>query len=333
MYPSDRQYSVYTCLTQIKEAKFELNYNEKDGRISNPLSNLPSELRPHLKINNKPQQLIVDIRSCYPSLFGTYIMYIYNNICSPYPIPSISLHIVGVQCNQEGLAKEVEEWKSLFLSEHDPKDILSKCLNINREDIKNVIISYFNGSMATKNHKKFNDFIKTRFPLMYAVWMTTDKKTTGNQIGKLYESKIILNRRILTKSSELGVELLYEYDGYSLYCDKIEPCYQLLAFIEGISHEILGFALKFKNQKASTDIDTVKIIYRNHDKLLDREKSARNYRGVIISQNRWNEAAWAREDYESARRKRKEYECAYSDILAPKIQTALLNKKDKITTI
>jgi len=70
-------------------------------------------------------------------------------------------------------------------------------------------------------------------------------RQTGNQIGKRFETKLMLDQSIYNKARELGIVIGYEYDGMSLYAKDNEACEELLTFIQHKGSELLGINLVF----------------------------------------------------------------------------------------
>ena len=65
------------------------------------------------------------------------------------------------------------------------------------------------------------DELSREFPSLYALWLTTNLKQTGNNIGKHFETKLMLDQSIYNKATELGIVIGYEYDGMSFYARTI----------------------------------------------------------------------------------------------------------------
>jgi hypothetical protein len=59
--------------------------------------------------------------------------------------------------------------------------------------------------------------MQIEFPCLYRVWQSTDIKHTGNNIAKMYETKIMLNPEVFKISEAQKIKLAYEYDGISIF--------------------------------------------------------------------------------------------------------------------
>jgi hypothetical protein len=230
-----------------------LKYNEKDGRIPNPYTQLPPEIKSLIKISGLSYQMTMDIRSCYPSLFSQYIL-------SLSSLP----HIVYTKADNE-----IQRYNEIFLNKDtDPKSYLSNLLDIPRKDIKDILIRYYNGKgfnrknefvgvKSTPSYEKYNNWLSTNFPTLYKIWMKTDIRQTGNKIGKHFETRLMLDQSIYDKANELGIVCGYEYDGMSFYAKDNSKCPDLLRFIEKKSVELLGIQLVFVDKINTIDVKTL----------------------------------------------------------------------------
>jgi hypothetical protein len=251
--PVDKEAYCYSLLIDIiKKDYAELHHNVKDNRIWNPYTQLPPEIKSIIKINGLDYQYTIDIRSCYPSLFGEYVIKrIYYSI--PTPIPA---HIAYGNLD---ILMELKKYNDLFLNpDVNIKSHLSTLLDINKSEIKEVLIKYYNGHRVGKNinnpYNKYDAWLKSEFPLMYSLWKTTDIKQTGNNIGKYFETKLMLDQSIYNKAKDLGIIIGYEYDGMSFYSKDDSKCDILLDYIKSKSIELLGIQLVFVVKHNTWDI-------------------------------------------------------------------------------
>ena len=237
--PDGKQAFVYSLLIDVVRKDYsDLHYNAKDGRIWTPYTQLPAEIKRLIKINGLEYQQTIDIRSCYPSLWAEYVM------SQPYP------HIDAIKADNER-----SKWNALFLNKStDPKSVIANAIGISRDDIKPVMIQYFNGKTRGKAFKSFGAWISREFPELYALWKQTDVKQTGNNIGKLFETRLLLDKSIYERADELGIVIGYEYDGMSFYAKDDTNCDALLSYIEKRSVELLGIKLVFVDK-----VDTLSI--------------------------------------------------------------------------
>ncbi len=239
-YKPAKKAFVYSLLIDVVEKNYgELKRNAKDGRIWTPYAQLPAEIKQLITINGLSYQWTIDIRSCYPSLWAEYVS----------RLPHIDL---------DGLEHERWKWNNLFLNKSvNPKAVIAKAVGLSLEDIKPVMIQYFNGKKRGKAFVAFDAWISKEFPMLYEAWQRTDIKQTGNNIGKYFETKLMLDGSIYERAEELGIIIGYEYDGMSFYAEDDTNCQELLDFIEKKSVELLGVKLVFVNKVNTLDIGAV----------------------------------------------------------------------------
>jgi hypothetical protein len=228
-YPKEKSAHVRYLIVNILEKNYsDLKYNQKDNRIWTPYAQLPAEVKAIIDVRGLEYLISSDIRSCYPSCWARYV--------------------VSTTNNPEALLREQDKYETLFLDKYkDPKSILASQLGIDRTEIKEVLIQYFNGRKVgiggNNPFRKFDTYLKSEFPLLYTAWKQTDIKQTGNNIGRMFETKLMLDGSIYAKAKELGMILGYENDGFSLYGNEGSNVDALLDFIEKRSFELLGFNL------------------------------------------------------------------------------------------
>jgi hypothetical protein len=227
MMPEAKRAFVWSLLVSIiKKDYSELKPNEKDGRIWNVYTQLPAEIKRLIKIKGLSYQHTLDIRSCYPSLWAEYVY--------------------SIAPDKAVIATERAKWNALFLNAGiDPKTTIAKVIGLSRASIKEVMIKYFNGRIRGKPFVKFSQYLQAEFPSLYSAWKKTDITQTGNNIGKHFETKLMLDKSIYSRAEELGIIVGYEYDGMSFYAEDASQCQTLLEFIEQRSVALLGIKLVF----------------------------------------------------------------------------------------
>jgi hypothetical protein len=245
-YNKDKKALVYSLLMDMTDKTYnELKYNVKDGRVWTPYGQLPSDIKKLIKVNNYDHIRTIDIRSCYPSLWAKYIKSLYPDDTS--------------------IDAEITKYHDIFLKPAiDPKTYIAGILNSPRNEIKDVLISYFNGRGFKGNNFKgtnhgnvyslFNDYLKTEYPCLYALWMQTNINQTGNNIGKYFETKLMLDQSIYDYADSLGIVIGYEYDGMSFYAKDDSNIQALVDYIKGRSIALLGIQLVFVDK-----VDTISI--------------------------------------------------------------------------
>ena len=244
--PAKQAATYHMLLSIVKRDYKDLVNNDKDNRIWTPYAQLPKEIKEVIQINGFDLQQVIDIRSCYPTLFAEYISTLETS-------PQIEF--------------ERKAYNDIFLCDTDPKDTLSEKLNIPRSEIKAVFIEFFNGKHFRKNKfylkksenafVKFNAWLSTTFPNLYRVWLKSEIKQTGNNIGKYFETKLMLDASIYRQAELLDIIIGYEYDGMSFYAADRSNCEELLEFIKQRSIELLGIQLVFTDKtKANSELNT-----------------------------------------------------------------------------
>ena|ERR1039458_6150772 len=241
-YRPAKQAFVWSLLVDIVRKDYsDLSYNAKDGRIWTPYAQLPAEIRAIIKVKGLAYQKTIDIRSCYPSLWAEYV--------SSLPLPHIDY------TESDNLNMERKRWNNLFLDTHkDPKAIISKTIGVSRQDIKEIMIQYFNGKTRGKAFRAFDTWISSEYPVLYSAWKATNIKQTGNNIGKYFETRLMLDQSIYKRAEMLGIVIGYEYDGMSFYAKDDSKCDELLSFIEQRSIELLGIKLVFADKTTTLSI-------------------------------------------------------------------------------
>ncbi len=255
----EKQYS----LISIEAKKFKkLKRCKTDGRIHHPWVLMKSDLRPLFSLRGKKYLLTIDIRSCHPTFWGKYIydlsgisqflvlnedikeelntkynkltnLTIYDNSIYQDPIPTFptssispissippaSLHYLT--CNVDKIVEEYVKWTRFWTDPNlDPKQQIIADLGgaFSRDEVKDLINSSING----QRNQVFR-WIENNYPALFEIWNQTDLKTTGVQISKLYETRLILDPGLFELAAELGLDILPEHDGAGLFCAEGDP--------------------------------------------------------------------------------------------------------------
>lgn len=236
---------IIDTLIKFKEKDFNsLHNNKSDNRIWNEFVELCSDYRKYFKYKNMSIKAIIDIRACWPTFWSSYILSVYNkggNIPKEvHSIPSI-LHDVPpfhdthppspdsigsnmcgcteIKVDIKTLNDEHIRWLELFENEAiDPRDIIAEeCGYKSKDEAKEALNQSLNGSIKWP---ELINWLKTSFPVLFAVWNTTKKKETGINISKDYETVLMQNWRLYKIADELNIKLTYEYDGFSVYSEE-----------------------------------------------------------------------------------------------------------------
>ena len=82
----ETQLSAQNSLINFKTKEFgELSYNETDGRVWNEFVGMKSNLRKTFTYKNMTRQAVIDIRSCHPTFFSTFLLDYYIT----HPTPNV----------------------------------------------------------------------------------------------------------------------------------------------------------------------------------------------------------------------------------------------------
>ena len=246
---------LYSIIT-IRECKFkDINRCDIDGRIHHPWVLMASSARPLFNLRGKQYNCAVDIRACHPTFWARYLIDVlisnlteylnkksnnsvilknnFNDIINKLTNISIykycnindnilyiprfqeSLHYLTE--NEDKLVAEYINWTEMWSSlEIDPRLLIAADLGKKhtKETIKPLICSAINGS-----DNQVYKWIRKNYPILSKIWDETDKKHTGVNISKIYETKIILNPENFQLADQLGLEVLPEHDGLGVFAD------------------------------------------------------------------------------------------------------------------
>lgn len=262
-FPDEKAAFVRSVLFQIEEKKYgDLERNETDNRIPNPYTQLPAIVKSVIRVNGLSYVTTHDIRSAYPSMWAHWLCYLHPE--------------------RKELLAEKAAFEGIFLDPAiDLKPHLSTLTGIPAPEIKDVMIAYFNGKGFRKNkfagkrpsdpYVKFDSWIRSSFPNLYRLWTETDVTQTGNQIGKLFETKLMLDGSLFRKARSLGLVLGYENDGFSIFGNvgvDHPSIREMLEFVTEQSERLLGIRLVFK-EKCTPKWDPFDVIKRSYEERAD----------------------------------------------------------------
>jgi len=252
--------NVEFSITNIREGKFKnINRCDIDGRIHHPWVLMASSVRYIFFLHDKQYSCAVDIRACHPTFWARYLIDVllfnlteylnqeshndiilkikYNNIINNltnlsiykyYNINNISLYNPIIQEslhylteNEDKLVNEYIKWTELWSSlDIDPRLLIAAELGNRhtKDEIKKQLCSAINNK---KNDVR--KWIRKNYPILSRIWDKTDKRHTGVNISKIYETKLILNPENFQLADKLGLEVLPEHDGLGIFADAADP--------------------------------------------------------------------------------------------------------------
>jgi hypothetical protein len=249
----NKRKNIEYSITMIREGKFKKIIRcAIDGRVHHPWVLMSSSVRHIFSLRGKPYNCAIDIRACHPTFWARYLIDLllinlshyltkdtdgdiilknkfekinavlnsipdynnyYNLIDNNIPNFQESLHYLTE--NEEKIVAEYVKWTEMWTSlEKDPRLSIADDLGKNhtKDNIKNLICSAINGS-GNSVYK----WIRKHYPTLSKIWDKTDKKHTGVNISKIYESKLILNEENFKLADRLNLEILPEHDGIGIF--------------------------------------------------------------------------------------------------------------------
>ena len=221
LWSNESKLNVTTYLSDFKSKTFEeLVTNREDGRIYHSVINLKSGARPILKYKNLKYVGVLDIRSCYPTFFSSYMLDLNCNKISS-SILLLTVTGKGTETYNKSLQEEHKKWIEFFTNpDIDPKSEIKRiCGYEDTNKSKSAMIECLNGS---SKYPEYFQWMSVEFPLLYSIWMNLtdeEKKKTGNAIGKAYESRLILNLEVFRIATTMNLKLAPEHDGYGIFSE------------------------------------------------------------------------------------------------------------------
>jgi len=256
----EQKINILYSIISIREGNFkDIKRCDTDGRIHHPWVLMSSSARYLFNLRGKQYARVIDIRACHPTFWARYLIDVllfnlndylnkesdgnitlknkYNSIISKltnisiykyYDINNNILYIPRFQEslhylteNEEKLVDEYIKWTEMWTSlATDPRLLIAAKLGKNhtKDDIKDLICSAINNS-----DNQVYKWIRKNYPTLSKLWDKTDKKHTGVNISKIYETKLILNPENFKLADQLGLEILPEHDGYGVFADADDP--------------------------------------------------------------------------------------------------------------
>lgn len=227
--------SIRHSLLRFERGDFDgVERNAKDGRIHHPWVLMKSEIRGAFYLKDeKIRTHTLDIRACHPVFWAKYVFDFYKRTYKPvkesglpvgdsvtnhpsgnYPnLPSlpISPHYVGI--DGDILANEKDRWIAFWTDENnDPREIIAQELGFTKDMVKASINSALNGS-----RNRLGEWLAATYPHLFMIWVSMEVKLTGNEIAKQFETDIMLNPDFFHLAKGLGVRIMPEHDGVSVF--------------------------------------------------------------------------------------------------------------------
>jgi len=249
----EQKINILYSIISIREGNFkDIKRCDTDGRIHHPWVLMASSARYLFNLGGKQYIRVIDIRACHPTFWARYLIDVllfnlsdylnkeldantilknkYNNMITKLTSMSIykyynnilyiprfqeSLHYLAE--NEEKLVNEYIIWTEMWSNlDTDPRLLIAADLGKKhtKDSIKPLLCSAINGS-----DNQVSKWIRKNYPMLSKIWDKTDKKLTGVNISKIYETKLILNPENFELADRLGLEILPEHDGVGVFGD------------------------------------------------------------------------------------------------------------------
>lgn len=271
-FSKDQAFSIHNSLIKFKLGHIKtLKRAAADGRIHHLWVQMKSEVRPAFSMNGKPYRYVIDIRTCHPTFFSTFICAIWERVCSQNIedaengkkcniltnlitldhlnelniLPSNFVHYFTI--SGDTLETEHARWMEFWTDENvNPRTSIATDLGIDCDRVKKLINSAMNGS---KN--RVYSWIESNYPTLFFLWNQSNLKKTGPFLSRLFETPLILDGDLYKLSESIGLSIISEHDGLGVFCDETdEVCRQrmdvLIKHIQKKSRQKFGFSVVLK---------------------------------------------------------------------------------------
>ena len=226
--------AVHALLNDCCRKDYRILQRQK-GRVWHEFVALPSAFRQAATYKGMPRRFTLDIRACHPTFLSAYLLSMYQN------------HIKHPPFTDDAIRDEHKRWIELFCGEQDPRKAGGALAHLSK-DPKKALNEWLNGS---KSYKRLDGWMKDNFHALWLVFSQVNKKQTGTAICERYESELMQNPGLNELAFNLGVKVLYEYDGLSIFAptgdtqlaDKVN---QLAAYVRQLSMDRFGIPLVLK---------------------------------------------------------------------------------------
>ena len=249
--------NILTFSDQIRSGSFaEVKRTKSDGRIHHPIVLIKSDARTVFQVNGYKYLGTLDLRACHPTFFASYLLTLFlnkiqsdqitkylfsntlttsssidrinliissNSFDSSHFLSSMNLYHLSSNTTPQylvgfadKLVEEYNKWNSQWTDQNmDPREIICAEVGYRSQKLaKQSLVSAINGS-----RNKIYDWIRKNYPTLFALWECTDKKKTGNNISRIFETTLILNQTVIDAAAALNLVLVPEHDGYGIFAE------------------------------------------------------------------------------------------------------------------
>jgi hypothetical protein len=220
----------------------------KKGRVYTEWACLKSEFRQAATYvdpngNRYTRQATIDIRSCHPTFFGSFVFDIYkqrkNYFAKRAVLPA-------------AIQAEKQKWIAFFTHDANPRQQIALDTNLRADDIKEHLNCFINGG---KDCPRLEKWFAAQYPQLNIVFQNIRPKlrdkerdkdlNTCDWITENYEGPLMQDFDVFELARKLDIFLLPEHDGYSILAleddkDVLEKAAKLEAYLKNTARSKFG---------------------------------------------------------------------------------------------
>jgi hypothetical protein len=212
-FDADQKTVDEACAILVRIATADYPAVRNDGkkcRLHHPLASFPSELRKHLRVEDRVYCGEVDIRACWPTYLAAALLRLNKDA-------------------DTALRTECDKWQKMFCAAHPhPRQVISDemPLPMTSEAIKEALNKYLNGVLQTAEmnnwkvspeYHALDDWFSSAYPSMHKAWRTAGPDKLGDVIGKSFETPLMADPELYDFAESNGITLYYQYDGFGVF--------------------------------------------------------------------------------------------------------------------
>jgi len=212
-FDADQKTVDEACAILVRIATSDYPAVRNDGkkcRLHHPLASFPSELRKHLRVEDRVYYGEVDIRACWPTFLAAALLRLNKDA-------------------DTALRTECDKWQKMFCAAHPhPRQVISDemPLPMTSEAIKEALNKYLNGVLQTAEmnnwkvspeYHALDEWFSSAYPSMHKAWRTAGPDKLGDVIGKSFETPLMTDPELYDFAESNGITLYYQYDGFGVF--------------------------------------------------------------------------------------------------------------------
>jgi hypothetical protein len=235
-FDADQKTADEACAILIRLATADYPAVKNDGkkcRLHHPLASFPSELRKHLRVEDRVYCGEVDIRACWPTFLAAALLHKNKDA-------------------DTALKAECDKWQKMFCAAHPhPRQVIldEMPLPMTPEAIKGALNKYLNGVLQTAEmnnwkvspeYKALDLWFSCAYPSMHRAWRTAGPDKLGDVIGRNFETPLMTDPKLYDFAEKNGITLFYQFDGFGVFAhpSKQEAHKDILARLCWLMSEI-----------------------------------------------------------------------------------------------